>query len=292
MRARGTEVSTQGSRGAQRAAATGGPRFARLDRPPVASAISAISALIISLTLSSGVTLIAQRGAGGRGAPAAARTAAPVDLTGTWVSVVTEDWRWRMRTPPKGDYASVPLTAAATKVADAWDPAQDTAAGEQCRAYGAAAIMRMPGRIRISWADDNTLKIETEAGTQTRLLQFGGTAGGGTASWQGTSLATWQPAGGGGNRRGGGPPPRGGSLRVVTTNMRLGYLRKNGVPYSANARLTEYINRTSEANGDSWLIVTTLVEDPQYLTSRFVTSSHFKKVSDGSTWSPTPCSAS
>ena len=84
------------------------------------------------------------------GAPPTARAAAPIDLTGTWVSVVTEDWRWRMRTPPKGDYASVPLNDAATKAADAWDPAKDTAAGEQCRGYGAAAIMRMPGRIRIA----------------------------------------------------------------------------------------------------------------------------------------------
>jgi hypothetical protein len=150
----------------------------------------------------------------------------------------------------------------------------------------------MPGRIRVSWADDNTLKIETEAGTQTRLLQFGGAAPAGAPSWQGASAATWQPAGGGGGRRGGGAPPRGGSLRVVTTNMRPGYLRKNGVPYGANARVTEYINRTTEPNGDSWLIVTTLVEDPQYLTSRFVTSSQFKKVADGSAWNPTLCSAS
>jgi len=254
--------------------------------------------LVIALACAAGAVAIgfddtvhAQRGAGGRGTPAAARTAAPIDVTGLWVSVVTEDWRWRMRTPPKGDYASVPLNAAATKVADGWDPAQDTAAGEQCRGYGAAAIMRLPGRIRISWADDNTMKIETEAGTQTRMFQFSAAAAS-APSWQGTSLAVWQPAGGGGNRRGGGPPPRGGSLRVVTTNMRPGYLRKNGVPYSANARLTEYINRTNESNGDSWLIVITLVEDPQYLTSRFVTSTHFKKVPDGSAWTPTPCSAS
>ena len=204
-----------------------------------------------------------------------ARAAAPIDITGTWVSVVTEDWRWRMRTPPKGDYASLPLTPAATKAADAWDPAKDTAAGEQCRAYGAAAIMRMPGRI----------------GTQTRLLGFAAPAQGSDPSWQGTSIANWQTAGGG--RRGGGAaPPRGGSLRVLTTNLRPGYLRKNGVPYSANVRLTEYINRTSEPSGDSWLVFTTVVEDPQNLTSRFVTSTHFKKVADGSAWSPTPCSAS
>jgi hypothetical protein len=246
--------------------------------------------LTILVASVSGVLTRAQRG--GPPTPRTPQQSAPIDLTGYWVSVVTEDWRFRMVTPPKGDYASVPLNAAATKVADGWDPAQDTAAGEQCRGYGAAAIMRLPGRIRISWADDNTMKIETEAGTQTRMFQFAASAPASAPSWQGTSNAFWQPAGGGGNRRGGGPPPRGGSLRVVTTNMRPGYLRKNGVPYSASARLTEYINRTTEPNGDSWLIVTTLVEDPQYLTSRFVTSTHFKKIPDGSAWNPRPCSAS
>lgn len=228
---------------------------------------------------------------GGRqGAPPAARAAAPVDLTGLWVSVVTEDWRWRMRTPPKGDYASLPMTPAAITVADAWDPAKDTAAGEQCRAYGAAAIMRVPGRIRISWESDTALKVETEAGTQTRIFNFA-PADQGARSWQGTSVANWQLAGGGGGRRGGAAPPRGGSLRVITTNLRPGYIRKNGVPYSANARVTEYLNRTNEPNGDSWLVVTTIVEDPEYLNARFVTSSHFKKVPDGSAWNATPCSA-
>jgi hypothetical protein len=226
------------------------------------------------------------------GPPPTPRAAAPVDLTGLWVSVVTEDWRWRMRTPPKGDYASLPLTDAATKAADAWDPAKDTAAGEQCRGYGAPGIMRLPGRIRISWDTDTTLKIETEAGTQTRLLNFVAAAPRGESTWQGSSVASWQVAGGGGGRRGAAAaPPRGGSLRVITTSMRPGYLRKNGVPYSANARVTEYINRTNEPSGDSWLIVTTLVEDPQNLNARFVTSSHFKKVADGSAWSPTPCTA-
>jgi hypothetical protein len=253
-------------------------------------------ALALTLLFSA---LVSAQGRQGGAAPTA-RALAPIDVTGTWVSVVTEDWRWRMVTPPKGDYASLPLNDAAKKAADAWDPAKDTAAGEQCRSYGAAAIMRVPGRIRISWENDTTLKIETEAGTQTRLLNFAAPAdparssplaegGRGEPSWQGTSVANWQLAGGG--RRGGGTP-RGGSLRVVTTNLRPGYLRKNGVPYSASTRVTEYINRTSEANGDAWLVVTTMVEDPQNLTSRFVTSSHFKKVPDGSVWSPAPCSAS
>jgi len=206
-----------------------------------------------------------------------------------WVSVVTEDWRWRMRTPPKGDYTSVPLTAEGIKVADGWDPARDAAEGERCRAFGAAAIMRVPGRVRITWSDEATMRVETEAGTQTRTFSFGEARTAREASWQGASVANWQFAGGGGSPRGGAASARGGSLRVVTTGLRPGYLRSNGVPYSANARVTEYFNRVNEPNGDSWLIVTTMVEDPQYLTARFVTSSHFKKLPDGSAWNPGPC---
>jgi hypothetical protein len=249
------------------------------------------------LTVGVGVFVIAggvcpaAQGRQGGGAPPSARAAAPVDLTGTWVSIVTEDWRWRMRTPPKGDYASLPLTPEAVKVADSWDPARDTAAGEQCRAYGAPGIMRVPGRIRVTWENDSTLKVETEAGTQTRLFHFGAPPAAAAPGWQGTSAATWLPAGGGGRRGGGGGGPRFGSLRVITTNARPGYIRKNGVPYSANARVTEHFHRIDHAEGDSWLVVTTLVEDPQYLNARFIVSTHFKKVPDGSAWNPTPCSA-
>lgn len=243
------------------------------------------SAFLSMLALSA----LGAQGQGRGGAPPPPRAAAPVDLTGTWVSVVTEDWRWRMRTPPKGDYASLPLTDAAIKVANAWDPARDTAAGEQCRGYGAPAVMRLPGRLRISWQSDATLKVETEAGTQTRLFQFVRPQQTGKPGWQGMSMANWQYAGPA--RRGGGPP-RGGSLRVVTNNLRPGYLRKNGVPYSTNAQVTEFYNVVTDATtNDTWLIVTTMVEDPQYLSvPQFVTSSHFKKV-DAATWDPTPCQA-
>jgi hypothetical protein len=233
--------------------------------------------------------------------PATAKAAAPIDLTGYWVSIVTEDWRFRMLTPAKGDYAGVPLNAEGRKVADAWDPAKDEAAGERCKSYGAAAIMRVPGRLHITWADDDTLKIETDAGMQTRLLHFGALiqAGGPLDTLQGISVAHWEYAGG--NREGQNVgvsvfagavgPSHGGDLKVVTTHMLPGYLRKNGVPYSGNAVLTEYFHRTMEPNGDSWLIVTTLVDDPQYLTGPFQTSTHFRKQSDASGWDPTPCTA-
>ena len=142
----------------------------------------------------------AQRGGRGAqgGAGVSAKAAAPVDLIGHWVSVVTEDWRYRMVMPKKGDFPSIPLNAEGVRVANAWDPARDEAAGEQCRAYGAAGVMRAPGRIRITWEDDNTLKVETEAGTQTRLLRFGPApnADASAPGWQGSSAATWEFAGG------------------------------------------------------------------------------------------------
>ena len=247
-------------------------------------------AVCLALACASSLTLAAQ-GARQGGAPTP-RAAAAVDLTGTWVALVTEDWRWRMMTPPKGDYASIPLTPAGVEIVNAWDPAKDTAAGEQCRAYGAPALMRIPGRVRISWQDDATLKVETEAGTQTRLFNFTRPAQPGTPSWQGLSIVNWQAAGGGGGRRGGGAGPRGGSLRVITTNLRPGYLRKNGVPYGANARLTEYYNRvTDPVDNQAYLVITTVVEDPQYLQQRWITSTHFRKVDDG-VWKPNACSAS
>jgi hypothetical protein len=244
----------------------------------------ASNTLVAVVLLSQAVVAAQGRGRQG-GPPASPRAAAPVDLTGTWVAVVTEDWRWRMRTPPKGDVASLPLTEAAIKIANTWDPARDAATGEQCRGYGAPAVMRLPGRVRVSWENDTTLKVETEAGTQVRLFHFTRPETPGKPSWQGTSVATWQQAGRGGTAGTG-------SLRVVTTNLRPGYLRKNGVPYSGNAQLTEYYNAViDETTEDTWLVVTTMVEDPQYLSvPRYVTSSHFQKV-DASAWTPSPCEA-
>ena len=262
--------------------------------------------VFIALTMGAlGATLVAQAPA-----PATARAVSPIDLTGNWVSIVTEDWRFRMVTPPKGDYASVPLNAAARQVADKWDPAADEAAGNACKSYGAANIMRTPGRLHISWQDDSTLKIETDAGQQTRLLHFTGTPAG-DASWQGYSQASWEiagvtPGGGGGGRGGGGggggggrgaaaggppPAPRGGSLKAVTTHLKEGYLRKNGVPYSENTVVTEYFDRHNESNGDQWFTVTTIVDDPKYLAQSFITSTHFKKEPDASKWYPSPCKA-
>jgi len=240
------------------------------------------------------------------------KAAAPIDLTGYWVSIVTEDWRIRMLSAPKGDYYSIPLTPEARKVADTWDAARDVAQGRQCMAYGAPGIMRQPGRVHITWDNDNALKFEMDAGKQTRLFTFAAAyrPPAGEATLQGSSVAQWQtpqitrfytakmnamdknaPGFGGQEQGGAGPPDTrklGGTLKVVTTHIRPGYLRSNGVPFSANAVLTEYYDVHKEG-GQEYLVTTSIVEDPQYLYAPWVVSNQFRREADGSKWDPQPC---
>jgi hypothetical protein len=208
-----------------------------------------------------------------------------------------------MVTPPRGDVASVPVNAEGRKVAESWDPAKDAAANEQCKAFGAAGLLRLPLRIQISWENDTTLKLVTDNGQQTRLFQFGpSTPPAGEPGWQGYSVATWETmaegqgvagggggGGGGGGRGGGAGPPLSGGMKVVTTRMRPGYLRRNGVPYSAQTVMTEYFDAFRDPNGETYMIVSTTVEDPTYLAQPFITSTHFKKEPDNSKWAPRPC---
>lgn len=215
-------------------------------------------------------------------APGSPWAMAPIDLTGYWVSVVTEDWRYRMVTPPRGSVDSIPINDQGRAVTDKWDPSTDGS----CLAYGAGGLMRIPTRLHITWESDDVLKVETDAGVQTRRLLFNPPANPGPRTLQGFSVAEW-------NRPGGGPIGRGniagGSLHVTTTNMTAAWLRKNGVPYSENAKMTEYWDRFTAPNGDEWINVTTIIEDPTYLNQPFVTSTHFKKEPDGSKWAPAPC---
>ena len=223
----------------------------------------------------------AQRGRGAAQGSGTPRSEAAIDITGTWTAVISEDWPLRMITPAKGDYTRMPLTPAARTMADAWDPARDEAAGEQCKAYGAPAIMRLPGRLRIGWQNDTTLRLELEAGTQTRLFHFEPPPAA-NPSWQGVSRAEWRYTR---------VPPRSGELKVATSRLRPGYLRKNGVPYSANTTMTEYYHRMDAPNGDVWLTIVTEVTDPENLQQPFVQSTHFKKLPAGAAFRPEACDA-
>jgi hypothetical protein len=272
------------------------------------------------------------QGRGGRGAPPQpAKTVAPIDLTGYWTAVITEDWHTRMLTAPKGDFGTgtkgavtlpggrgvggggnpatlgnIPYNAAGGKAAMEWDPAKDEAEGNQCKAYGAPGILRQPTHLHITWQDDNTLKMEADFGTQTRLFHFAPAAAGGgmqdgagavpvaakmnpapgeAPSWQGYSVATWRIQGG---KEG---YERGGSLTVVTTNLKPGYYWKNGMPYTGNAVLTEHFRVIDLPDSGQWLTFSSMVTDPAYLNQPYIVTYQFKKLPDGSKWNPTPCSA-
>jgi hypothetical protein len=225
------------------------------------------------------------RGGGRGGPPQTPQAGAPIDLTGYWVSVITEDWRYRMVPPAQGDYQGVPMTQAAVKIADAWDPAKEAASPDQCKAYGAPAILRVPERIHVTWQDDQTLKMDIDAGKQTRVFHFGNwKAPEGPATLQGDSIAQWEM-----QRTGG--QVVGGSLKVATSHLKAGFLRKNGVPYSENATVSEYYDLVKERNGDTLMVVTITVTDPMYLREPFIISSHFKKQASDAGWNPTACSA-
>jgi hypothetical protein len=249
----------------------------------------------------------AARNAAPAGPPPTPQQAAPFDLSGYWESVVTEDWRWRMLTPPKGDYTSMPLNAQGIKVANTWTEDQDGS----CKAYGMAGLMRMPTDLHVTWADANTIKVQTDWGMQTRMLRFEkGDGPVGAPSAQGNSFAQWErpvqlaigayrpnlgaidvngnvvPAAPRGNNGG---QPQGGYLKIETSNLAPGWLRRNGVPYSAKTRVTEYIQGFKDPQGREWIDVFTVVEDPEYLAQPYVTSSDYRRLPDGSKWSPHPC---
>jgi hypothetical protein len=162
--------------------------------------------------------------------------------------------------------------------------------------------MRTPTRLQIAWQDDRTLRIDADNGTQSRLLHFAAgprlsllslalEAPAGEPTWQGYSVAEWEALTPRGSYNGinGQKFPAKGSLKVLTTRMKAGYLRANGVPYSDKAVLNETFDAFTAPNGDAWFVVTTIVDDPIYLSQPYVTTSHFRKERDNSKWQPSPC---
>lgn len=247
-------------------------------RIPVQLVITTVLAVLI--VAGAGRAVVLAQGRGAAQALLVPRVAAPIDLTGYWVSVVSEDWRFRMVTPLKGDYGGVPLTPEGRRVADTWDLSKDGS----CLAYGAAGLMRMPLRVHITWESAAVLKLETDAGGQIRRLLFDKAQQPGPRSLQGFSVAAWEFGPGT-------SPTRGGSLKVTTTNMTGGWVRRNGVPYSENAVVTEYWDQFRGPTDGQWFSVATFVDDPKYFQRPYVTSSHFKREPNGSKWRPAPCKA-
>lgn len=252
-------------------------------RVPTLCLIPVIAVLLAGLP----VGVSAQQPAGGRGqAPAVSpRATAAVDVTGKWVSVITEEWVSRMVTPRKGYVrgGGIHLTPEGTKLTNMWDPARDEAAGEQCKGYGAVGVTRLPGKVRLSWQDDNTLKAEFEAGNQVRLFRFGAAAPSGAPTWQGHSIAQWERAVSQSGQREG-------NLKIMTTQLRPQYARKNGLPVSGDAKLTEYLHVLNTPTGDQWLSWIGELDEPKYYLEPYHYSWQFKKVAGNAPWNPEPCS--
>lgn len=258
------------------------------------------AALLIAASFAMCMNAFAQgRGAQAPVVPTTPKAAAPIDLTGYWVSMIVDEWRFRVK-PEKGDILYMPINNDARKIANAWDPDKDLADGNACKAYGAVGVMQRPGRLHITWQDDMTLKLDADAGTQTRLLHFGpAPTQKGEPSLQGYSSAQWivngrvlLDTGGTGFVPGlgaGRGAQRGGTLQVTTANLFPGYIRKNGVPHSGNAVLTESFNYLTGQQNDQYFVVTARVEDPMYLNQPFIRTYQFKKQADAAGWEPTPC---
>ena len=167
-----------------------------------------------------GSSVVHAQGRGGRGAAPAPtpKAQAPIDLTGYWTAVISEDWHVRMLTAPKGDFGggiagtienpgvgfigagpnpsaqgNIPYKIAGAQAAMQWDPAKDEAEGNACKAYGAGGIMRMPTHLHITWQDETTLKVEADYGTQTRLFHFGPPADPGRLLYENATLFPPQP---------------------------------------------------------------------------------------------------
>jgi len=206
----------------------------------------------------------------------------PVRHPGYWVSVVTEDWRFRHGDSPKGIYTGVSLNAEGRKIADAWDPANDEATGEQCRATGLRTSCGCPDAFT-SLQDEQTLKIETDAAKQTVCYISIAIRGRGEIGRVFRKRHGTDPVG-----------PRYRSSRFSEgchDQPQAGILAKEGVPYSASAVLTEYFDRVIEPTARRNLAITSTVRIQCIWRSRSSRHSHYKKQTDSSGWNPTPCSA-
>ena len=224
------------------------------------------------------------------------REMAPVNLTeenleGQWVSIINEDWLWRMRIPDKGDFSSIPYNPQGIQKGQSW---VETTSGS-CLAYGAAGIMRQPLRFRLQWETDSVLKLETDFGQQIRRFIFNSEPPQDIQNTlQGYSKASWEydqfpDRGFFGlvNPRDNGPQY--GSLKVETDHLTEAWLRANGAPVSENAKVIELFDFFKGPDDSDWLVITTIVQDPTYLYEDFVTSSHFRREADRSMWDPRPC---
>src|SRR5262245_39058038 len=193
------------------------------------------------------------------GAPARAQ----VDFSGVWQPLYQEDFPERLAGPDLRDYAGLPINDSARQFADSWDPARITLPEEQCRVHVSPYIYRGPTMLRI-WEEKDpqtqqlvAIKHYISTYEQTRTIYMDGRPHPGpnaAHTWMGFSTGHYD----------------GDMLIVETTHLKQGWVRRNGLPMSDQATMTEYYAR----NGDMFTQVVVLV-DPVYLTEPLVKSQEF-----------------
>jgi hypothetical protein len=194
-------------------------------------------------------------------APSPAR--AQADLTGSWGPRYHEDQPERIPGPELVNYLGLPINEAARQWALSWDPSRLTLEEHQCQVHVSPYIYRGPLQLRI-WEerDPNTealIAIKNYISTyeQTRTIWMDGRPHPpdyAAHTWQGFSTGTWE----------------GDMLTVTTTHIKQGWIRRNGLPESDLATLTEHFIRHGE-----YLTHISVLTDPVYLTEPLVKSQNF-----------------
>ena len=210
---------------------------------PVRSSVSAFFFLIVAFT--------------------AAPALAQIDFSGEWAPRFWEDQPERVPGPELGDYLGIPISEAARLRAESWDASIQTLPEWQCRPHSADYIWRGPSNLRISKEVDPVSREITAFHAEwlrsvDRAIYLDGRPhppADALHTWAGFSTAKWD----------------GDMLTVTVTHLKEGYLRRNGLPRSDKATLTEHWIR----NGDI-LTVMTIVNDPVYLTEPFVRTTDYE----------------
>jgi len=207
------------------------------------------------------------------GAPAFAQ----LDFTGEWAPRFYEDQPERVAGPELGDYLGLPITDAARMRADTWNAAIQTLPEWQCRPHSADYIWRGPSNLHI-WKEVDPVTREITAFHAEWLRSIDNIyyldgrphpSANAAHTWGGFATAKWE----------------GNMLTVTVTHLKEGYVRRNGVPRSDLATVTEHWIRHGK-----WLTVVTIVNDPVYLTEPFIRSTDYE-LDEHQLVPPYPCDA-
>jgi len=190
---------------------------------------------------------------------------AQIDFAGVWQPIYQEDIPERLAGPALRDYVGLPINDSARQFADSWDPSRITLIEEQCRVHVSPYIYRGPTQLRI-WEEKDpktqqllAIKHYISTYEQTRTIWMDNRPHPGpnaAHTWMGFSTGRYE----------------GDMLVVETTHLKQGWIRRNGLPMSDRASMTEYYVRNGDLMTHTFVLI-----DPVYLTEPLVKSQDFSR---------------